>query len=38
MARIPHATLVVWPGAGHLGTVTNVAEVLDALAPLQSDA
>jgi pimeloyl-ACP methyl ester carboxylesterase len=29
--RIPGATLTVWPGAGHLGTITNVGAVLDAL-------
>ena len=30
--RIPGARLVVWPGEGHLGTVTHVADVLGALA------
>jgi pimeloyl-ACP methyl ester carboxylesterase len=30
-ARVPGATLTVWPGAGHLGTVTHVGDVLDAL-------
>jgi len=29
--RVPDAHLVVWPGEGHLGTVTHVGEVLDAL-------
>ena len=30
-ARVPNARLTVWPGAGHLGTVAHVGEVLDAL-------
>jgi pimeloyl-ACP methyl ester carboxylesterase len=30
-ARVPGARLTVWPGAGHLGTVAHVGEVLDAL-------
>jgi len=30
-SRVPNATLTVWPGAGHLGTVTHVEDVLDAL-------
>jgi pimeloyl-ACP methyl ester carboxylesterase len=30
-ARIPEAELVVWPGAGHLGTVAHVDEILEAL-------
>lgn len=30
-ARIPDAELVVWPGEGHLGTVTHVDEILDIL-------
>ncbi len=30
-ARVPGATLTVWPGAGHLGTITHVGDVLDAL-------
>jgi pimeloyl-ACP methyl ester carboxylesterase len=30
--RIPGAELVVWPGEGHLGTVTHVEEILAALA------
>jgi pimeloyl-ACP methyl ester carboxylesterase len=30
-ARVPDARLTVWPGAGHLGTVTYVGEILDAL-------
>jgi pimeloyl-ACP methyl ester carboxylesterase len=29
--RVPAAQLVVWPGAGHLGAIEHVAEVLDAL-------
>jgi pimeloyl-ACP methyl ester carboxylesterase len=29
--RIPGATLTVWPGAGHLGTITHVGDVLDTL-------
>jgi pimeloyl-ACP methyl ester carboxylesterase len=30
--RVPHAGLTVWPGAGHLGTITHVEDILDALA------
>src|SRR3954471_4226273 len=30
-ARVPGARLVVWPGEGHLGTITHVAEILDIL-------
>ena len=30
-ARVPNARLTVWPGAGHLGTVGHVGEVLDAV-------
>lgn len=30
--RVPHADLVMWPGEGHLATITHVAEVLDWLA------
>ena len=30
-SRVPDATLTVWPGAGHLGTITHVEDVLDAL-------
>ena len=30
-ARVPDARLTVWPGAGHLGTVAHVGEVLDTL-------
>jgi pimeloyl-ACP methyl ester carboxylesterase len=29
--RIPGARLVVWPGAGHLGTIAHVDEILDEL-------
>jgi pimeloyl-ACP methyl ester carboxylesterase len=29
--RVPHAALTVWPGAGHLGTITHVDDILDAL-------
>jgi pimeloyl-ACP methyl ester carboxylesterase len=29
--RVPSAELTVWPGAGHLGTITYVEDVLDAL-------
>jgi pimeloyl-ACP methyl ester carboxylesterase len=29
--RLPEATLVVWPGEGHLGPVTHVEEILDAV-------
>jgi pimeloyl-ACP methyl ester carboxylesterase len=31
VARVPGATLTVWPGEGHLGTLTHVGEILDAL-------
>jgi len=30
-ARIPQAQLTVWPGEGHLGTITHIGQVLDAL-------
>jgi pimeloyl-ACP methyl ester carboxylesterase len=30
--RVPGSTLTVWPGAGHLGTVSHVDDILDALA------
>jgi pimeloyl-ACP methyl ester carboxylesterase len=30
-ARVPNAQLKVWPGAGHLGTISEVGDVLDAL-------
>ena len=30
-ARVPGAQLKVWPAAGHLGTVSEVGEILDAL-------
>jgi pimeloyl-ACP methyl ester carboxylesterase len=30
--RLPHAEMVTWAGAGHLGAVTHVADVLDWLA------
>ena len=30
-ARVPGAQLTVWPGAGHLGTISEVGDVLDAL-------
>jgi pimeloyl-ACP methyl ester carboxylesterase len=30
-ARVPGARLTVWPGAGHLGTIAHVGDVLDAL-------
>jgi len=30
-ARVPGAQLTVWPGAGHLGTVSQIGDVLDAL-------
>jgi len=30
-ARVPDAQLTVWPGEGHLGTVTHVGQVLDAV-------
>jgi pimeloyl-ACP methyl ester carboxylesterase len=29
--RVPHARLTVWPGEGHLGTITHVGDVLDVL-------
>lgn len=29
--RVPHASLTVWPGAGHLGLVSHIGDVLDAL-------
>jgi pimeloyl-ACP methyl ester carboxylesterase len=29
--RVPHATLTVFPGEGHLATVTHIGEILDAL-------
>jgi len=29
--RVPGAQLMVWPGAGHLGTISQVDDVLDAL-------
>lgn len=29
--RLPGATLVIWPGEGHLGAVTHIAEILDSL-------
>lgn len=29
--RVPGATLTVWSGAGHLGTISHVGDVLDAL-------
>ena len=29
--RVPGTPLTVWPGAGHLGTITHVEEILDAL-------
>jgi pimeloyl-ACP methyl ester carboxylesterase len=29
--RVPHAELTVWPGEGHLGTVTHAREILDDL-------
>ena len=29
MQRLPNAQLTTWPGAGHLGLITHVAEVLD---------
>jgi pimeloyl-ACP methyl ester carboxylesterase len=29
--RLPDAELVVWPGEGHLGTITHIAEILDRL-------
>ena len=28
-ARLPKATLTMWDGEGHLGTITHVGEVLD---------
>jgi pimeloyl-ACP methyl ester carboxylesterase len=30
-ARVPAATLTVWPGEGHLGTITHVGDILDAV-------
>jgi pimeloyl-ACP methyl ester carboxylesterase len=30
--RVPGSQLTVWPGAGHLGTITYVTDVLDSLA------
>ncbi len=30
--RVPGATLVVWPGEGHLGPITHAGEILDVLA------
>jgi pimeloyl-ACP methyl ester carboxylesterase len=30
-ARMPNARLTVWPSAGHLGTIANVGEILDAV-------
>jgi pimeloyl-ACP methyl ester carboxylesterase len=29
--HLPEATLVVWPGEGHLGTITHIEEILDVL-------
>jgi pimeloyl-ACP methyl ester carboxylesterase len=29
--RLPDATVVVWPGEGHLGTITHIEEILDTL-------
>jgi pimeloyl-ACP methyl ester carboxylesterase len=29
--RVPGSTLTIWPGAGHLGTVSHVDDILDAL-------
>jgi pimeloyl-ACP methyl ester carboxylesterase len=29
--RLPEAKLVVWPGEGHLGPITHIAEILDTL-------
>jgi pimeloyl-ACP methyl ester carboxylesterase len=29
--RVPTATVTVWPGEGHLGTITHVDEILDQL-------
>jgi pimeloyl-ACP methyl ester carboxylesterase len=29
--RVAGSTLVVWPGAGHLGTITHVGDILDVL-------
>ena len=29
--RLPGATLVIWPGEGHLGAVTHIEEILDSL-------
>ena len=30
-SRLPDATLVTWPGEGHLGPITHIEEILDAL-------
>jgi len=30
-ARVPTASLTVWPSAGHLGTIAHVGEILDAV-------
>ena len=30
-ARVPGARLTVWTAAGHLGTISNVGEILDSL-------
>jgi pimeloyl-ACP methyl ester carboxylesterase len=32
MERLPNATLTTWPGEGHLGLITHVADVLDDIA------
>ena len=29
--RLPDATVVIWPGEGHLGALTHIEEILDAL-------
>jgi pimeloyl-ACP methyl ester carboxylesterase len=29
--RVPGSTLSVWPGEGHLGTITHVDDILDRL-------
>ena len=29
--RLPGATLVIWPGEGHLGAITHIEEILDTL-------
>jgi pimeloyl-ACP methyl ester carboxylesterase len=29
MERLPHAQLTTWPGEGHLGLITHIADVLD---------